>query len=73
MTPVKEFMQRHSLSNRDMSELTGVTMRTIINWSQGVKDTPIGVLVLMRAIDSGLVRLDWWLSEAKATKGEESE
>ena len=70
MTPVRSFMRRRDLSNRQMAGLTGVTMRTIINWAEGHKETPLSVLVLMMAVDSELVSLDWWRDAAKGSKGE---
>lgn len=51
MTAIREFVIRHNLSNREMAGLTGVTMRTIVNWTCGHKDTPLSVLVLAMAVD----------------------
>jgi hypothetical protein len=53
-----------------MAGLTGVTMRTIINWAEGHKSPPLAVLVLIVAISTGLVNLDWWRDAAKGSKGE---
>lgn len=64
-------MRQRDLSNRQMAELTGVTMRTIINWAEGHKATPLSVLLLMQAVDGELISLDWWKEQAKATKGEQ--
>jgi transcriptional regulator with XRE-family HTH domain len=70
MTPVREFMRAQNLSNRDMAGLTGVTMRTIINWAEGHKTPPLAVLILIVAISTGLVNLEWWRDAAKGSKGE---
>lgn len=70
MTPVREFMRAQNLSNRDMAGLTGVTMRTIINWAEGHKTPPLAVLILIGGVNSGRHTLDWWRDAAKGSKGE---
>lgn len=71
MALVRDWMVEKGLSNSDMAELTGMTVRTIINWAEGHKEPQVGVLLLMQAVDGELISLDWWKDRAKATKGEQ--
>ncbi len=71
MTDIKRFMDAQGVTNGDMVRLTGVTGRTIINWSMGHKKTPLAVTVLMDGVQSGAIKLDWWKDQAKRSKGEQ--
>jgi DNA-binding XRE family transcriptional regulator len=70
VTPLRQFMQEHGLDNKTMAALAGVTIRTIVNWGEGHKSTPIAVQVLMLAVKCEFITLDWWREAAKATKQE---
>jgi hypothetical protein len=63
-------MQEHGLDNKAMAALTGVTIRTIVNWGEGHKSTPLSVQILMLAVKCEFITLHWWREAAKATKQE---
>lgn len=71
MTEIKDFMVANGISNRVMSEMCGVTQRTVINWTMGNKKTPMSVTLLMDGVKSGPISLDWWKEQAKRSKGEQ--
>jgi hypothetical protein len=64
-------MQEHGLDNKTMAALAGVTIRTIVNWGEGHKSTPLAVQMLMLAVKCEFITLDWWREAAKATNVEQ--
>jgi DNA-binding XRE family transcriptional regulator len=71
VTPLRQFMQEHGLDNKTMAALAGVTIRTIVNWGEGHKSTPLAVQMLMLAVKCEFITLDWWREAAKATNVEQ--
>lgn len=71
MTSLKEFITAHELSRDDMAAMAGVTTRTIVNWETGFKSPPLSFQVLVAGVEAGSVSLDWWIAQAKRSKGEQ--
>ena len=71
MTAIKEFMTERKISVADMAQITGVTFKTIYNWTSGTKKTPLSVQLMIKAVNAELLSLEWLAEQAKATKGEQ--
>lgn len=52
-------MSKFSLLQVDVALICGVTPRTVNNWYHGRQDVPRAVGLILRALDEGLVPIEW--------------
>lgn len=56
---LNQFLKAHGLSKMQFARIFGVSRRTAIYWAKGQQNPPNAVMILIRAIEAGKVKLEW--------------
>lgn len=61
-------MAKFDLLQVDVALIFGVTPRTVNNWYHGRQDAPRAVALMLRALDEGLVPIEWIAASTQSTE-----
>ena len=74
MTPTdfSSLIARNDLTKDDVATICGVSLKTLYSWLNGQHAIPRSVAILLTAVDSGTVSLDWVVGQVETEMRDET-